>query len=283
MAQPSGQALDPACPRCGRRNPPELRFCAKCGQVLQGPATTALPRSGVSTATRTTWWQRLTGRTGGPDRTSVRAYRHSLSMRSRSLRVVVALLVAVGLGGALVVVRRSPTTLLRHLKNDLTNTQELVPVTALSVPTSGGKPKAAPTAVDDNTATPWTTTWRGGTDRVPTQKCAPITEGAAAHLVLTLDTARTVRTLKFVGGVPNDALRAQQLTPAVLQVTLADGSCQRLEVTSDGKVHKLKLANPVETSTITVEIAGAHAPVSNGSVRGKPISISLIQLFSRPL
>jgi hypothetical protein len=212
----------------------------------------------------------------------VRAYRRSLSPRSRSVRVVVALLVAAGLGGAFVVARRSPVTLARHLKNDLTNTLVRVQgVSAQSVPPAGAAPTSAAAVVDNNAATPWTTSWLGTADPAEA-RCAPIPKGAAAHLVLTLPRPTTVRVVQFVGSVADEGSRALQWRPRVLQVTFSDKSCRRLPVQSNGTTEVIKLDKPVPTSQITIEIAAADRPQATGSGPANQISISEIQLLSRP-
>jgi hypothetical protein len=211
----------------------------------------------------------------------VRQYRRSLSGRSRSLRIVITILVALGLGGALVVIRRSPVALGQQLVDTLRNTVKQVPAAAESVTVPGGRVQAAPTVVDGNAGTAWTTAWLLKTGAAePT--CTAVGRPTPAVLVLKPSEARDVRALRYVVSVPDEAARARQWTPTALLLTFDDGSCQRVQVTPDGKQHVVKLKDPVTASQVTVVIGAAVKPETLGNGPKDRISISELELRGRP-
>ena len=65
------------CPECGRVNPPELRFCAKCGHRFPD-RTPAETESGAATAEKIPWWRRWIPRRRLGTASARRSFRRSL-------------------------------------------------------------------------------------------------------------------------------------------------------------------------------------------------------------
>ena len=149
-AAPAAPPPDAPCPRCGVPNTPSLRFCRKCGLALRGPTLHDAPSARPpAPAERTTWWRRLFGSGDGTTRRAARAaYRHSLPLRYRLLRWVMALAAVAAVVGLLAVLGRNPVGWVTDRIQDLRGS--LVQVSGL---TAYGEPAASVT-LQPGTTTP---------------------------------------------------------------------------------------------------------------------------------
>ncbi len=148
-APPPPPPPDAPCPRCGVTNNPALRFCRKCGLALQGPVLHDAPAPRApATAERVPWWRRWFGSgTGNTRRAARAAYRHSLPVRYRVLRWVMALAGVAAVVGLLAVLGRNPvgwvTDRIEDLRGDLV---QVSGITAYAEPVAGASPAGGPTA-----------------------------------------------------------------------------------------------------------------------------------------
>src|SRR6185312_6139123 len=154
------------CPDCGTVNPPELRFCRKCGYQLFTPDPDRPKPATTSTRPKRPWWQRWIPRSWLPDSELLgvearRAFRRSLPM---GLRVRRWGYVGGGLGlviGLLFLTGSNPVRWVKDRIADIKGTVvEVQDVTAAGEPADRLLPPYPPQAALDREATAWASTWQ---------------------------------------------------------------------------------------------------------------------------
>jgi len=271
---PQAHRTESPCSACGQPNPPERRFCRKCGAKLAVGAGAGPPPS----APDGVGWRRFLP--GDTSRRQARAaYRRSLPARYRVTRVLAGV-AAVAMGGSLLsLAGHNPAGWLREQWYAVRGTLEPVPeVTARADPAHAVVAGYLPGfAVDGTLDQAWATTWSGG--GATGAACGPIPNGGRAALVLTLPERVTLRGVEVAPGLPaEDPQRVLQWRPRLLQLTYADGSCERVELADSGELRKHRV-RAVSTTTVRVEIAAAAPPRSG---RDGGVAIGEIRLLCRP-
>ncbi|TFV77493.1 hypothetical protein E4P39_05815 [Blastococcus sp. CT_GayMR19] len=276
IIQPAAVEPSPSgCRRCGTANPPELRFCRKCGLEFSPPrqatAWDARPRP------RVPWWRRIFGGHRTPsERAALRAYRRSLPMRYRLIRIGVALLVLLLLVGAVIAGNRDPIGWAKARWYDFKGT--VVPVRDITPtldPAVDANPDFPPSfAVDGNEASAWATTWTGAGE--PEGCGAPNT---AAGLLLTFEQPVDLRRLVVRAGLPTDDVnRLAQHRPRVLELRFSDGECVPLTLTDTGEQQVVELA-PVSTTSVRIDVVDVYLSDADGATF---VALSEVELLQRP-
>jgi hypothetical protein len=268
-------AAEPACSRCGSVRQPGRRFCVRCALEFEPPAAGAA--WAARSRPRTTWWQRLLGRTGGSsDRAARRAYRRNLPLRYRLFRALGGVLVVVLLVGAVAAVRGDPLGWARARWYDLNGT--VVPLAG--VPAADPAEPVVPEfpaggAVDGDETTAWATTWAGDGSAAPTCGARQTTGG----LLLTFDQVADVRQVVVFPGLPDgDPLRLQQHRPRVVEVRSAEGHCGEYELDDVAAPQTIVLDPPLKSTSLRVDVVAVHP----GDGSSPLVAISEIDLRQRP-
>jgi hypothetical protein len=266
----------PGCPRCGTENPPELRFCGKCGYEFpsrqRATAWDARPRP------RIPWWRRLISGDRTPaERSALRAYRRSLPMRYRLIRAGLALMALLLVVGAFFAVQRDPIGWAKARWYDVQDTVQPVRGGTPALDPPGGEnvefPPAA--AVDGSPDTAWATTWLGTGD--PAGCGAPQTNGG---LLVTFAAPVDLRRLDVVAGLPSgDPFRPTQPRPSVLELRFSDGNCLPVPVSDSGDVQVVELPEPVSTTSVRIDVADVY-PAADGGVPF--VTVSEVEFLQRP-
>jgi RNA polymerase subunit RPABC4/transcription elongation factor Spt4 len=271
------EPAESGCRRCGTENPPELRFCRKCGLEF---ATTRVPTPwDARPRPRLPWWRRLFGgsRTTS-ERAALRAYRRSLPTRYRLFRAAAALLAVLLVVGAVLAVRGDPIGWARARWYDVKDTVAPVRgVMAATDPADAVIQDFPPDgAIDRNPKTAWATTWVGKGD---SKGCGVPQTNAA--LLLTLDRAVDLRRVRVLGGLPaGDPDRLAQHRPKVIEMRFSDGRCVPLTLKDSGEMQTLdvQLKEPVSTTIVRIDVVDIFA--TQGA---KNVAVSEVELLERPL
>jgi hypothetical protein len=297
--QASPAAVEPGgdlCPQCGTANPPGRRFCRRCGAVLDPVAVGAevVP----TREARPSRWRRITGRgdradrprradTGDDDgstagRAARAAYRRSLDVRFRVLRV---LAVVAGLGlmaGALGLVGLNPVSGARSLWDRFFPRYEAIgELQAVAEPgevVDADFPPGA--AVDRDPATAWATGWGVDPAGDPPAACAdePGTGGAESALLVTLPERTAVGKLSIQPNLPgDDAGRAAFGSPTRVELRFDDGSCEDVELTAEAGSQHHRIDGP-ETTTVRIAVIDAAPPRDPALSQGQ-VAIGEVRLY----
>jgi hypothetical protein len=279
----------PECPQCGTANPAGRRFCRRCGADLPTVAATR-PDTPEPAEGREPWWRRLFRRRPregeAPSRSARAAYRRSLDIRYRAMRVVA---VVAGLGviaGGLGLVGVNPVSGARSLWDRFFPRDERVgELQAATDPAGEVVGEFAPgNAVDGDADTAWATTWllepgapaaeacaddgsspgsaaqpSGGSDAAPPVP-AGSTGGGEAALVIALPEATELSKISVQPGLAaGDPDRALQWQPTRLELRFDDGTCTEVELADEAGVQDHRIDAP-ETSTVRVSVLDAAEP-----------------------
>ncbi len=300
----------PLCGQCGTANPPGRRFCRHCGAAT-APSSEVAPVPAAAPG-RPPLWQRLTGRgaerrPGDPAATPTRAaraaYRQSLDVRYRVMRVMGAVAGVGLLAGSLGLAGVNPISGARGLWDRFFPRDELVgQLAAQAVPADGVDPNFAPgAAVDGDPGTAWATTWQrepgaepleGCTDDDPTATTAPAgatgttsapgdggTGGGEAALVVTLPDEAEVSKIEVQPGLAaGDPGRAAQWQPTLLELRFDDGSCTTFDLADKAGFQGHRLDRP-RSGTVRVTVLDAAPPTDLAASRGL-VSIGEIRVFT---
>ncbi len=278
---PPQAPLGPRCPSpsCGAANPPERRFCARCGTPLAssaGPPPPPAAPAPVPTRLRRFRPHRTEGSAA-----SRRAYRQALPTRYRVARGSAGAVVLLLLAGLLTLLDHSPAAWARARFYDVTGRTTLV--TGLVVTADPASPAAPDHPVDALTdgvvATAWAATWTPRPAAAP-PSCGTPPVAAAPALLLTLPAAARLKAVRVVDGLP-DAQRLLNWRPTLLRLTFDDGSCQQVALTDTPGVQEHAL-RATTASSIRLEVVAAAPPAS--STAGAPQLVGLVelQLLRRP-
>jgi hypothetical protein len=260
------------CPACGRLNPPERRFCAKCGHRLLADAAASRARSVAPAARSGSWWSRLFD---NRDRTARREYRRSLPAFYRWRRVLVVLGLVGGLVAGLAVAGSDPLGFVVDRYHDVRNTLVPVAVTATAIePPDATAPKSDPAALTDGTEAAWTMRWEPAGE---VGSCG----GAPGTGVIVLTVAPTrVRALAVQAGLlESNGRRPLQALPLKLGVTFDGAPCQALQLEDDANEQVLKIDSTVPVSTIRIGVDAAKPQREDGE---PVLSFTEIGVRARP-
>lgn len=319
-AEPDVAPGGPTCPDCGTANPPGRRFCRRCGTGLPAGATPAPAGAGVG-ATRRSWWRRFVDRLRGPvgrdgddegarpARSARAAYRRSLDVRFRVLRVL-AVLAGLGLlAGGLGLVGLNPISGARGLWDRFFPRYERIGELRATVQPEGTIEADFPpgAAVDGDPSTAWATTWLLEPDAPAAAACASGDEadggdeaasdaggagddavggetaalqgGAAAGLVVNLPQAVEVAKIEVQPGLEaGDPARAGQWRPTLLEVRFDDGTCETVELDDAAGIQDHRLDGP-QTTTVRVRVLDAAPPTDPAASRGL-VAVGEVRVFA---
>jgi hypothetical protein len=268
----------PRCPSpsCGAANPPERRFCARCGTPMAAPAgVRPVPVGPPRLPARP--------RRNRPHRTegsaaSRQAYRQALPTRYRVLRGGAGTVVLLLLAGLLTLLDHSPATWAKARFYDLTGRTTTVDgVVAVQDPAAPADPEHPPGAVTDlDTATAWAVPWTApAVGRAPT--CGTPSGSSAPGLLLTLPGRVTLKEVKVVSGLP-DQQRLLAWRPTLLRLTFDDGTCQQVPLTDTAGQQQHRLRSTT-TSSMRLQVVGAAPPAPGGS---HIVALTEVELLRRP-
>jgi len=272
-------ATDGECPECGKDNPPQRRYCRRCGHPLRLSTSTA-PQ--LLLTPKRPWWKRFFGSRTAPDHTPTRAerraYRRSLAGRARAFRVGFALTILVTLVLAAAVVGQNPVGWARHRLDDLRGS--LTPITPINAaadpPRSVPKGFSAAGAIDRDLNTAWSIRFSAPGSDVLTCGPGPVTPA----LLLTSSDKFMLRAFDLRAGLsPSDPDRLHQWRPAVLEIRGSGGLCERVGLNDTDKVQRVKLKRPMTTNSLRVAVVGAYPP-QGGALTFT--AITEITLLARP-
>ncbi|MGY1640633.1 hypothetical protein ACI782_05795 [Geodermatophilus sp. SYSU D00703] len=274
--QDVGPAAAPSCPRCGTARTPGRRFCTKCALEFDPPTGptvwAARPRRPEP------WWRRLLGQGRSPrERAALRAYRRSLPLRFRVIRVLAVLLAAALVTGGVLAVRGDPLGWLQARWDDVQGNLEDVPVAEARLdPAVEAIPEFGPaSAVDGDERSAWATRWTG--DNEATECGTPQT---AAGLLVTFDRVADVRELHVLPGLPEgDPVRGSQHRPSILEVRSAEGHCRTFPLADRGEVQVLELDPPMNTSSVRIDVVAVHPAEGDSDL----VAISEVGFRQRPV
>jgi hypothetical protein len=298
----------PDCPQCGTANPPGRRFCRRCGAELPAVAETR-PDTREPAEGRAPWWRRLLRRRRrdgeAPSRSARAAYRRSLDLRYRVLRVVA---VAAGLGviaGGFGLVGVNPVSGARSLWDRFFPRDERVgELQAATDPPGAIVGEFAPgNAVDGDADTAWATTWLLAPDAPAAEACADDestpgstaepaaggdaaapaptapTGGGEAALVIALPEATELSKISVQPGLASgDPDRALHWQPTRLELRFDDGTCTEIELADEAGFQDHRIDAP-ETSTVRVSVLDAARPRAPEGA-GDLVAIGEIRLFA---
>ena len=292
----------PTCPDCGAANPPGRRFCRRCGAGL--PAGTVPAAAAGAQVRRRSWWRRLVDRLPGrtrregtgdaegarPARRARAAYRRSLDVRFRVLRVLAALAGLGLLAGGLGLVGLNPVSGGRSLWDRFFPRYERIGELRATVEPEGTIEADFPpgAAVDGDPTTAWATTWLLESDAPPAAACTSggdaggatdeLQGGAAAGLVVNLPQAAEVAKIEVQPGLEaGDAARAAQWRPTLLEVRFDDGTCETVELDDAAGFQDHRLDGP-QTTTVRVRVLDAAPPTDPVASR-RLVAVGEVRVF----
>lgn len=277
-APPGRRAGERACVECGTRNRTELRFCRRCGHLFGDPQRIGAAFVAAS-AKRAPWWRRLL-RIDDPDRRARRTYRRSLPVWMRVRRYVAAVAALALVFVYFRVVGRDPVGWVQRIVDSVRGTLVGVPsVSVAADPADAVVPHFPPrAAIDGRSDTAWSTVLASG--KYPAgPPCATV--GQQAALLLSIPAETTVRAIDIRAGL--DVPAAQRVTywrPKLLDISFADGSCQRVTLHDTPAWQKVDLA-PVKTNAVRVTVV-AGFPSQKLSRGPQFVYISELRLLERP-
>jgi hypothetical protein len=277
MPSPGGYApMQPVpggpCPRCGRVNDAQLRFCGKCGLVLIADQTGVAGGAGRQARPKG-WWQRLWD---SHDRAARRAYRRSLPPLYRWRRVLIAiLLLGLGIGG-LYALRQHPLRWVIERWYDLFNTTNVVTgVTAKVNPPQATAAGSEPAALTDTSKASWSMTWK---PKQEGESCggAPGT----GVILLTIPDATRVREIDIAAGLPvDDPARQLQFRPKSIGIRFDGGDCRSFPLENAAGEQPIKVDSEVPVQTIQIGVDTTYAAPADGQPL---LSITEVRVKSRP-
>jgi hypothetical protein len=266
--------VENACPSCGTMNSRQLRFCRKCGlPMAQNSARTATVEPEPKPVRRSGW----ISTDSASERAARAAYRRSLPMRFRFVRVGVALGVVAAVVGVITVTGRDPVGWTKHRLDDLRGTLVAAPnlTAAADPPDSVVAGYSAAKVVDHDLGTAWAISYTSAGSK--SLVCGP--QPATPALLITAATPVKLRAIEVRAGLAgDDPDRPLQWRPQTLELR-SGGWCQRIVLADTPDPQRMSLKT-VTTKTLRISVVGAFAPQAPD--KKKPVAISEIQLLSRP-
>jgi hypothetical protein len=258
-----------SCPQCGTGNDADRRFCRRCGfQLAAGSEAPAqLPQ-----APRESWWRRLLARFRGGEgeryQVARGAYRRSLDLRFRLLRIGAVLGSLVFFAGLFGIAGVNPWTAARNgWRNAFPSYTQITGIAAATEPEQAeNREYAASFALDRAPDTAWAAKWTLGAGEGPAAECAvpPDGGGAEAALLLTLPEPTDLDRLEVQAGLPKgDPGRATQWRPTLLELRYDDGSCQQVKL-GDKPGRQRHDISAEDTTSVRIVVRDA-APPTGGS------------------
>ncbi len=262
-----GAYADQSCPTCGRVNPGTRRYCSRCGYSFVS-SEVADPYAGSGS------WGAASQ--AAQDRAARREYRRSLPPLYRWRRVIIAVLVLVLGGAAVVGLGRDPVGIVtsgwHRLKKDY---QPVESVRASVEPADATAAKSDPASLVDGSRQEWTMKWEPGS----VSACGPAANTGV--IVLTFPETRIRQLQIFPGLDPSNPQRDLQPKPKDLGVVFGDDpTCHpiALKKNAAGRV-KFDLDSKTPVTQLKIGIGSAFPAGADGQAA---ISITEIILKSFP-
>jgi hypothetical protein len=240
QAEPVATALRPGevpCPRCGRPNARETRFC-RCGhQLIAAAATPAAPAPLPTTRQAPPpWWRRLLGmaRSGSytPSGTARVQYSRALEVRTQVVRGLMVL-AALGIGISFIGPFGVRTWVADQFAN-ITQRYKAVEVREANVVGNAEEPTgfAAAQATDGQPSRAWAVGWNPEEEPVIEEPCAPVEGPAAGALAVTFGGEARVDRITVRAGIDRERkdLASTMASPKIIDVLFSDGTCKRLDL-----------------------------------------------------
>ena len=260
------------CPRCGRVNDPQLRFCGKCGLLLIADQTGVAGGAGRQ-ARPQGWWQRLWD---SHDRAARRAYRRSLPPLYRWRRVLIAiLLLGLGIGG-LYALHQHPLRWVIDRWYDLRGTTVVIEgVQATVDPPNATAQGSDPAALTDGLKSSWAMNWK------PKQEGTGC--GGAPNtgvIVLTLPATTRIRGIDIAAGLPeDDPGRELQFRPKSVGICFDGGDCRNFPLKNVPGPQPVEVDSGVPVQTIRIGVDTTFPAPADGQAL---LSITEVRVKSRP-
>ncbi|MFI7022291.1 NADase-type glycan-binding domain-containing protein [Micromonospora sp. NPDC049900] len=241
------------CPVCGTGNPPDRRFCRRCGNALDA-------RTGPSA--RESWWRRLRRAVG---RAANWLFRPRSGVAGLVRRIAALLLVVALLAGLAYGVARFGPQAGDAVRDRLADPQPVSPVSVQASSQAGGHPAEA--VVDGISNSYW----------------APASEGAGGGEYVELTFAAPFRLLDLIVHAGVSAQRDEflrQARPAELELTLWTSGG-----TSESRVLQLAdQAGPQTFHHVVDDVVRARLTVrqSYGSAPDRRTAVAEVEFFRRP-
>ncbi|MGB5953709.1 MAG: hypothetical protein WBG57_14485, partial [Ornithinimicrobium sp.] len=258
-------AAQSGCPDCGTPADSQLRFCSKCARPRgsSGQIVVASPAAPPS------WWQRLLH---SDDRAARRAYRRSLPPFYRWRRAGIVIACVIALSFAFAIVGTNPAAWAQQRWYDAMGSLVQVRGSSAEAVPQGSEVEGFPAAalVDDDSGTAWATAWQDPSTDV---LCG---QAPGGRVKVSFPSTR----LKQVRVLPPESGASLQQRPASVDLTLPDGTCQRLPVTDEDGEQRLDFDSLKPVTSVVVSVAQIHPSDDERTI--DEVALAKLALFSRP-
>jgi zinc-ribbon domain len=266
------------CPHCGQPNPPDRRFCGRCGYPLVAAPVPTSRTPVPQTSERRGWWARWSN----PDeRRAKREYRRSLPPFYRWRRVLVTVGVVAAAALVLVVTGNNPVGYVHERWLDLTvDPVPIADVTATARPPGSVAPTYDVSKLPGERRDAWATDWPAGTTTLTGCGSTPNRTG---RIVLGWDQPTRVRGLEVWAGVAAEKGRLNQFRPRRLDVTYLDhgaARCVELSLHDAADGQRLSFDTGSDVTSLLVSVGSVFPPTAQPSTT--LVAIGGIQVLHRP-
>lgn len=251
------------CPNCHTANPPQLRFCSRCGYGFAA----SMPAAPGAAA--------FGGNAAASDRTARRSYRRSLPPLYRWRRVAIGGVVVALLLTFVVVARQDPVGLVRSGWYALNGTYVKVDgVQAAIEPADQAVAGSDPVALVDSSVREFSLRWEATAESA----CGPAP--GTGEIVLRLPQTR-IRRLQILPGLDkSNPQRTQQPLPRAIGITFDDGVCHPVTLTNADVQPVVGLDSGIPTSTVRIGVGSVY-PSGAGTPAVVSFTEIVLQAFPR--
>ena len=240
-------------------------------------------------APKESWWRRLVNRLRGRPprgadgnryRHAKMAYRRSLDLRFRIMRIGAALGSVAFIAGTLGIAGVNPVRSARNLWHDtFPSYTRITDITAASAPEERDRREyAASFALDGAPDSAWAAGWTLAAGEGPAEGCVvpPAGGGADAGLLLTFAEATDLDRLEIQVGLPQgDPDRANQWRPTRLELRYDDGECEYVDLGEKPGIQRHDIDGS-DTTTVRLTVLEAVPPTSGD---GDLVSFGEVRLY----
>ncbi|MGB3763608.1 MAG: hypothetical protein WA966_10315 [Ornithinimicrobium sp.] len=217
-----------------------------------------------------TWWRRVLRL---DDRDARRAYRRSLPPLYRWRRVAIAFGCVIALSFAFAVVGNNPAAWAQQRWHDVMGTVVQVQGTSAEAVPEGSEVEgsSASALTDADSGTAWTTAWQAP----PSDALCGQAPGGRARVTFPSTRLKQVR-LRTVDPAANPL----QHRPAAVDLTLADGTCQRLPLAQQEGEQRIDFDSGGPVTSVVVSVAQVYPNADERAA--DEVALAGLALFSRP-